>query len=77
MQYVLNRGVVCVHLFQFFGKQYKVFISLNYRMLIILALVYLFFKQTKISTTIYILRVAGDDWYVGKTDNFQKRMEEL
>lgn len=28
------------------------------------------------STTIYILRLAGGNWYVGKTDNFQKRMEE-
>jgi predicted GIY-YIG superfamily endonuclease len=28
------------------------------------------------STTIYVLRLAGGNWYVGKTDNFQKRMEE-
>lgn len=28
------------------------------------------------STTIYILRLAGGNWYVGKTNNFQKRMEE-
>ena len=28
------------------------------------------------TTTVYILRLAGGNWYVGKTDNFQKRMEE-
>jgi predicted GIY-YIG superfamily endonuclease len=28
------------------------------------------------TTTIYILRLTGNNWYVGKTDNFQKRMEE-
>jgi predicted GIY-YIG superfamily endonuclease len=36
-----------------------------------------FFKILfKMSTTIYVLRLAGGNWYVGKTDNFQKRMEE-